>query len=193
MPGPQGLPTGIWEEAETKEMEDVVGLYGKTYHFWQVDRGDKLPLGQPQLMMSFTSEEQCPGFDEMLGERDKRYGVSSREKKEKREYVAEPEVHGGKLCCTWRLNERELTVLEQTRIACGKRRKHGKIRHRKYRGIQTEIPYRSRTHTALGYLLTCLVSGLLVKVTNLTKIEPVSPVLFLPTLPVCPYSEFELE
>ena len=102
MPGPQGLPTGIWEEAETKEMEDVVGLYGKTYHFWQVDRGDKLPLGQPQLMMSFTEEEQCPGFKDMLGERDKRYGVSSQEKKEKREYIAEPEVHGGKPCYSWR-------------------------------------------------------------------------------------------
>ena len=42
MPGSEGLPTGIWEEAETKEMEDVVGIYGKTYHFWLVDRGDKL-------------------------------------------------------------------------------------------------------------------------------------------------------
>ncbi|MCJ1453931.1 hypothetical protein MMC28_004280 [Mycoblastus sanguinarius] len=63
MPGPNGLPTRIWEEAETKEMEDVVGLYGKTYHFWQVDRGDKLPLGGPELMMSFTKDEDCPGFN----------------------------------------------------------------------------------------------------------------------------------
>jgi len=47
MPDPDGLPTGIWEAAETTEMEDVVGLYGKTYHFWQVDRGDKLLLGDP--------------------------------------------------------------------------------------------------------------------------------------------------
>ncbi len=93
MPGPDGLPTGIWEEAETKEMEDVVGLYGKTYHFWQVDRGDKLPLGGPELMMSFTKEDQCPGFTELLGERDSRFGVSSDQKKEKRAYIKEPEVH----------------------------------------------------------------------------------------------------
>lgn len=26
MPGPEGLPTGAWEEAETREMEEVVGL-----------------------------------------------------------------------------------------------------------------------------------------------------------------------
>lgn len=95
MPGPQGLPTGIWEEAETKEMEDVVGLYGKTYHFWQVDRGDKLPLGGPELMTSFSQGEQWPNFDELVGERDSRYGVSYVQKKEKRLYIKEPKVHQG--------------------------------------------------------------------------------------------------
>lgn len=84
MPAPQSLPNEVWDVAETKEMEEVVGLYGKTYHFWQVDRGDKLPLGQAQLMMSLTNEEQCPGFKEVLGERDKRYGVDSQTKKEKK-------------------------------------------------------------------------------------------------------------
>ena len=93
MPGPDGLPTGIWDAAETKEMEEIVGLYGKTYHFWQVDRGDKLPLGEPQLMMSLTKEDQCPGFTELLGERDSRYGVLSAQKKEKRAYIEEPEIH----------------------------------------------------------------------------------------------------
>ncbi|KAI4214131.1 MAG: hypothetical protein LQ351_003216 [Letrouitia transgressa] len=93
MPGPNGLPTGVWEAAETKEMEEVVGLYGKTFHFWQVDRGDKLPLGQPQLMMSYTDEEQCPGFKELVGERDSRFQISSEQKKEKRGYIGEPEVH----------------------------------------------------------------------------------------------------
>ena len=95
MPGPNGLPTGIWEEAETKEMEDVVGIYGKTYHFWQVDRGDKLPLGGPELMMSFTKEDQCPSFSELIGERDSRYGVSFVQKREKRAYIKEPEIHQG--------------------------------------------------------------------------------------------------
>ncbi len=79
-----------------------MGLYGKTYHFWQVDRGDKLPLGQAQLMMSLTNEEQRPRFKEMLGERDKKFGVDSREKKAKRQYIAEPEVHEGSSSCSCR-------------------------------------------------------------------------------------------
>lgn len=96
MPGPNGLPTGVWEEAETKEMEQVIGLYGKTYHFWQVDRGDKLPLGQPVLMMSFTKPDQQPGLDELISERDSRFGVDHKQKAEKREYIEEPEIHPGK-------------------------------------------------------------------------------------------------
>ena len=97
MPGPDGLPTGIWEAAETKEMEDVVGLYGKTYHFWQVDRGDKLPLGGPELMMSFTGEGQQDGLSELIAERDSRFKVSSKQKEVKRAYIEEPEVHEGTL------------------------------------------------------------------------------------------------
>ena len=97
MPGPEGLPTGTWEEAETKEMEDVIGLYGKTYHFWQVDRGDKLPLGGPELMMSFTGEGQQEGMNELIGERDGRFEVSSKQKRDKRGYIEEPEIHEGTL------------------------------------------------------------------------------------------------
>ena len=99
MPPPPGLSTTAWEIAETKEMEDVVGLYGKTYHFWQVDRGDKLPLGIPELMMSFTKERDCPapGFEELVGERDGRFGVNHKQKAGKRAYIEEPEIHEGKL------------------------------------------------------------------------------------------------
>jgi len=97
MPGPNGLPTGIWEAAETKEMEQVVGLYGKTYHFWQVDRGDKLPLGPAQLMMSFTDYEQFPQFREVVGDRDRRYGVSHEQKREKRRGIEEPDIHPGEV------------------------------------------------------------------------------------------------
>lgn len=57
MPNPS-MPNAVWEIAETEEMKEIVGLYGKTYHFWQVDRGDALPLGKPELMMSLTRDEQ---------------------------------------------------------------------------------------------------------------------------------------
>lgn len=44
------VPNAVWEIAETAEMKEVVGLYGKTYHFWQVDKGDTLPLEPTQLI-----------------------------------------------------------------------------------------------------------------------------------------------
>lgn len=120
LPGPNGLPTGIWEEAETKEMEQVVGLYGKTYHFWQVDKGDKLPLGEPQLMMSFTKEEQCPGFKELIGERDSRFGVSSEQKKGKRAYIEEPEIDAGEIVRRSRTDPKNTDDAQQKRTAVGR-------------------------------------------------------------------------
>lgn len=95
MPGPTGLAQSAWEQAETKEMEDVIGLYGKVYHLWQVDRNDKLPLGEPQLMTSFTDSSQFD-FEETVGERDERFGVDWKRKKEIRRGIEEPEIHPGK-------------------------------------------------------------------------------------------------
>jgi len=92
MPKPAGIPDAVWEVAENREMEDVVGIYGKVYHLWQTDRGDKLPLGEPQLMTSFTAESQFD-FDKYVGDRDKRFGCDSKQKREKRAYIEEPEIH----------------------------------------------------------------------------------------------------
>ena len=49
---------GAPEAAEKDLMKVLIGTYGKTWHTWQVDRGDKLPLGIPQLMMAFTKDGQ---------------------------------------------------------------------------------------------------------------------------------------
>lgn len=89
MPAPASVPNVVWDAAETAEMKDIVPLYGKTYHLWQVDRGDAVPMGAPELMASFTSEERvkiaCPGgLGELVKERDERFGVDYREKREKR-------------------------------------------------------------------------------------------------------------
>ena len=59
-------------------MKQLVGTYGKTWHTWQVDRGDQLPLGIPQLMMGFTADGQAN--PQMVADRDKGYGISSDEK-----------------------------------------------------------------------------------------------------------------
>ena len=44
--------------AEKTLMAELVTTYGKTWHLWQVDRGDALPLGLPKLMMGFTADGQ---------------------------------------------------------------------------------------------------------------------------------------
>ena len=97
MPQPSTLvPQALWDKAETAEMEEVVKLYGKVYHLWQVDRGDKLPLGEPQLMTSITTGEQLPGLEGILDERDRRFpGCDWRQKKELRKGIEEPEIHPG--------------------------------------------------------------------------------------------------
>jgi hypothetical protein len=76
------IPDALWDEAETREMCETVGLYGKTFHFWRVERGDELPLGMPSLMMSFTAEGQVPWGK--VEERDGRFGVDTRKKAELR-------------------------------------------------------------------------------------------------------------
>lgn len=46
---------------ERQDLEKVCKTYGKTIHFWQVDRGDNLPLGIPQIMMALTRDGQLDG------------------------------------------------------------------------------------------------------------------------------------
>jgi hypothetical protein len=109
MPAPAATPQTLWQAAENAEMKDIIPLYGKTYHFWQVDRGDKIPLGLPQLMGSFTSDETTKkvhpgGRKALLSDRDARYGVNHEQKAESRKHIQEPPKHPGKLhslkCCS---------------------------------------------------------------------------------------------
>lgn len=83
----------IPEAAEKELMKDLVGTYGKTWHTWQVDRGDKLPLGIPQLMMGFTAEGQADAA--LVTARDKGYEISSEEKKKDRADIPAPEILPG--------------------------------------------------------------------------------------------------
>lgn len=97
LPTPAAVPSAVWDIAEQKEMEDVIGLYGKTYHFWEVDKGDKLPMGQPKLMMSLTAEDAVnEKIKEAWADRDKRFRVDSAKKRSQREYIEKPEIHHGK-------------------------------------------------------------------------------------------------
>ncbi|PHH64264.1 hypothetical protein CDD81_4748 [Ophiocordyceps australis] len=90
MPNPH-VPEAAWQPAETSAMEQVVRLYGKVYHLWQTDRGDKLPLGEPQLMTSLTQDGQLD--EKELETRDAKFGVDFRKKREARRGIATPEIH----------------------------------------------------------------------------------------------------
>jgi hypothetical protein len=61
--------------AEKKLMAELVTTYGKTWHLWQVDRGDTLPLGLPQLMMGFTADGQIDPA--LVATRDRELGVTT--------------------------------------------------------------------------------------------------------------------
>jgi hypothetical protein len=73
----QLIAPAIPAAAEHALMEKLVGTYGKTWHTWHTDMGDKLPLGVPQLMMGFTGDGQAR--PELVTERDERFHVDSHE------------------------------------------------------------------------------------------------------------------
>lgn len=78
----QLVAPGLPDVAEKELMRKLVNTYGKTWHFWQVDRGDALPLGTPKLMMSLTRDG---AIDEgKLQTRDRELKVKSEEKREQR-------------------------------------------------------------------------------------------------------------
>jgi hypothetical protein len=66
---------GLSEVAEYELMQRLVRTYGKTWTTWQVDAGHRVPMGVPQLMMSFTADGQAD--PRMIAYRDQRLGLST--------------------------------------------------------------------------------------------------------------------
>jgi hypothetical protein len=83
----------IAEAAEMEVMKGLVGTYGKTWYTWQVDRGDKVPLGIPQLMMAFTADGQAD--PQLIADYDKECGIPSDEKKKSRADIGAPAIQPG--------------------------------------------------------------------------------------------------
>lgn len=73
-------------------MKEVVGLYGKTFHTWQIDRDADVPMGMPRLMGSLTEYKQLD-IDEALEDRNRRLKVDHRRKRDVREGIQGPGVH----------------------------------------------------------------------------------------------------
>ncbi|KAG1331573.1 oil body-associated protein 1A-like [Cocos nucifera] len=82
---------GVPGAVERRDLEKLSKTYGKTIHFWQVDRGDALPLGLPSLMMAFTRDGQLD--DKLAQDVENRYGVSFTKERDNRAYMSGPD-HG---------------------------------------------------------------------------------------------------
>ena len=83
----------LGDVGEKVVMKDFATTYGKTWHTWQVDRGDPLPLGIPQLMMGFTADGQAdPG---LVAARDRELGLSTADKRRQRAGYPDPLVEAG--------------------------------------------------------------------------------------------------
>ncbi len=87
------IAPGLPDVAEHELMEQVVSTYGKTWHTWHTDQDIELPFGNPALMMAFTKDGQLSKALEQ--DRDKRFGVSSAEKRQNRADIKAPPVQPG--------------------------------------------------------------------------------------------------
>jgi hypothetical protein len=87
------IAPGMTDAAELALMSKLVSTYGKTVHTWQVDRGDKLPLGIPSVMMGFTRDGQVR--PELVKLRDEQFRVTLEGKKQARAAIPQPTLVPG--------------------------------------------------------------------------------------------------
>ncbi|KAJ0986451.1 hypothetical protein J5N97_004807 [Dioscorea zingiberensis] len=91
------IKSGLWVHPRVAEMiakAELKGLaktYGKFWCTWQVDRGDRLPLGAPALMMSPQGVNTGAVRPDLLKIRDDKYEISREELSESRLEMEEPE------------------------------------------------------------------------------------------------------
>ena len=87
------IAPGIPDVAEHELMEKLVSTYGKIIHTWHTDQQRELPVGAPMIMMGFTKDGQLKPA--LLAGRDKRFGISTAEKRKQREDIPMPTVDPG--------------------------------------------------------------------------------------------------
>lgn len=96
LPKPAGYTDEEWEAAELRAMEEIIHLYGKTWHFWQVDAGHQYPFGHPMLMGSATGSEQID-LDAAMAKRNATFSVHHDHKAEARKDLQPHRVHPSKI------------------------------------------------------------------------------------------------
>ncbi len=117
-----GLPIA----AEHELMETIVSTYGKTWHTWHTDQDLTLPLGSPALMMGFTKDGQLA--PSLLAARDKRFGISTAEKRQNRADIPNPVPQPGS--DSWQTGE-----IIQLPALTG--HKHERVRQNSFMGEKT--------------------------------------------------------
>jgi hypothetical protein len=92
LPKPHGPTDEEWEATELEAMKEITNLYGKTWHFWEIDAGHQYPFGQPMLMGSVTRPAQID-LDLAMKQRNDTFAVDHRKKAEARKGIPEPDIH----------------------------------------------------------------------------------------------------
>lgn len=91
------IKSGLWihprmpEMIVMPELKNLAKTYGKFWCTWQTDRGDKLPIGPPSLMMSPQSEGVGVVKPELVKKRDDNYKLLKDDLVKSRVEIAEPE------------------------------------------------------------------------------------------------------
>ncbi|KAF5738284.1 hypothetical protein HS088_TW13G01180 [Tripterygium wilfordii] len=73
------------------ELQNLTKTYGKFWCTWQTDRGDRLPLGPPALMMSPQAVSLGMVKPDLVLKRDAKYGISTEAIRDSRVEFEEPE------------------------------------------------------------------------------------------------------
>lgn len=108
------IAPGIPEAAEHEFMKKIAGTYGKTWHTWHTDQQRTLPTGHPLLMMGFTEDNQI--HPSLVTERDKRFDISSAEKRKNRADIQAPPIDAS--ADSWKKGETmQLTLGPMTKKA----------------------------------------------------------------------------
>lgn len=76
---------------ERHEMSKLANTYGKTWHLWQVDRGDPLPYGEPKLMCSMLKDSMVD--QNLLAKRDRRLDIDTEKIRGYRVEIEAPPPH----------------------------------------------------------------------------------------------------
>jgi hypothetical protein len=111
------IAPGIPQVAEHELMKKLVSTYGKIIHTWHTDQNRTLPVGAPMIMMGFTKDGQLK--QELLTDRDKRFNVSTNEKKKNRADIPMPVVDP--MANAWEKGEvRQLSITDNADSAAHK-------------------------------------------------------------------------